>query len=294
MLKDRGVCCAISVLRMGEVFWFAPGDLFLSEKTGKGMFTVKKGILVVSFGTSYAETRDKTIGAIEAEIRSAHPDFEVRRAFTSKMIISKLKKRDGIYIDTPEEALERMAAEGFEEITVQPLHIIPGFEYEKVQKAVVIFRHKHKIPVSIGRPLLYGEEDYDEMVQALLKDIPEKTEGQAVLFMGHGTEHFANACYSMLQNKISEERSDVFIANVEGYPELDVVAEKIVGKFNRVVLAPIMIVAGDHALNDMAGDEDSFKSFFEEKGLEVECRIKGLGENPEIRRLFARRLAAGQ
>ncbi|MCT4660354.1 MAG: sirohydrochlorin cobaltochelatase [Tissierellales bacterium] len=252
---------------------------------------MKKGILVVSFGTSYKETREKCIESIEHAIGSNYPEYEIRRAFTSNMIIKKLKERDGIYIDTPLEALEKMVSDGFENIHVQPLHVIPGFEYEKVTNAVVKIKHKSNISISVGSPLLNKEEHYDEMIEALMSRLPNEKSKEGVLLMGHGTDHFANACYSMLQNKISDVRGDVIIANVEGYPEIDDVIEDIEEKFSKMTLMPLMIVAGDHAINDMAGDEDSYKTMLSERNIETDCILEGLGQNEGIQDIFVKRVA---
>lgn len=249
-----------------------------------------KGIIVASFGTSYPETRKKSIESTENKIRENYPEYTVQRAFTSFRIIKKLKDRDKIFIDTPSEAIDKMIESGINEIHLQPLHIIPGFEYEKVKHAVVMANHREGIKATIGSPLLNREEHYDQVVDSLLKKLPEETEGQGFIFMGHGTEHFANACYSMLQNKINDLRDDILIANVEGYPEIDHVIDKVNAKYKKITLLPLMLVAGDHAINDMAGDEDSFKCKLEEKGIEVSCIIQGLGENEDIQNAFLSRV----
>lgn len=254
---------------------------------------MKKGLLVVSFGTSYKETREKTIDVIERKIETTFCDFEVRSAFTSNMIIKKLLARDNIKKDTPLEAIEKMIEEGFEYIQIQPLHVIPGFEYEKIEKAVAKIRHRHSVKIDLGLPLLYHEIHYDEVVTALLKKLPASHNDTGIVLMGHGTDHPANAAYSMLQNKLSDIRNDIFIANVEGYPELDTVLAKAKNnpRFKRFVLAPLMIVAGDHAQNDMAGPaEDSFKSVLEAQGYSVTCLLQGLGEYEGIQDAFVNRV----
>jgi len=252
---------------------------------------MKSGILVVSFGTSYKETREKCIESIENAIGVNYSHCEVRRAFTSNMIIKKLKSRDGIHIDTPLQALEKMIVDGFDNIHVQPLHVIPGFEYEKVTNAVSRIKHKTDISITVGSPLLNKEKHYDEMIDALTDRLPKKTIGEGILLMGHGTEHFSNACYSMLQNKINDVRDDVLIANVEGYPEIDNVIGNIENKFSKMILMPLMIVAGDHAINDMAGDEDSYKTMLQERNVEVECILEGLGQNTKIQDIFVKRVS---
>jgi len=252
---------------------------------------MKKGILVVSFGTSYEETRKKCIESIENKITETFKDYTVRRAFTSNMIIKKMKSVYQMDVDTPELGLERMIQDGITDITVQPLHIIPGFEYEKIKSAVAKANHKTGVQVKLGDPLLNTIENYHETIAALNTQMPSENEREAVLFMGHGTEHHANACYSLLQRLFDDQRKDVLIANVEGYPELDDIMPKIKGNYDKLTLMPLMLVAGDHSQNDMAGDdEDSFKSVIEAEGIKVECVLKGLGENDEIRDIFVRRI----
>lgn len=251
---------------------------------------MKKGILVASFGTSFPDVRKRCIESIEMAIAKAYPDHDVRRAFTSNMIIKKLKNRDNLHIDTPKEALNKMIADGVTEIHVQPLHVIPGFEYEKVQRAVRLANHQAGVKVSIGMPLLSKEHHYDEMVDAILNRLGDEKEGTGIVLMGHGTEHHANACYSMLQAKFNDRRSDIHIANVEGYPELDHIEERL-EKYDNITLMPLMIVAGDHAMNDMAGDEeDSYKSVLNEAGKSVECILEGLGEMTMIQESFVKRI----
>lgn len=252
---------------------------------------MKKGILVISFGTSYEETLKKNIEAIENKIRDAFSPIEVRRAFTSNMIIKKLKREQGLEIHTPEEALKAMVEDGFTEIYVQPLHVIPGFEYEKVRYAAVRAKHNKQVKIQLGMPLLNLMEHYHEMVNIFDKEFAPEREGHGYVLMGHGTEHFANAAYTMLQRIFDDKRSDVIIANVEGYPELDHVLDHIRSEYQSVTLYPLMMVAGDHAQNDMIGDEeDSFKSILTAEGLTVDYVLKGMGEYEDIQSLFVKRV----
>ncbi len=254
---------------------------------------MKKGILVVSFGTSYEETLKKNIEAIENKIKDAFAPMEVRRAFTSNMIIAKLKREQNLHIDRPMEALNRMIEEGYTEIYVQTLHVIPGYEYEKVKHAVIKARHKKGVQVHLGLPLLNHIEHYHEVVDAFAPYFEEENDTRAYVLMGHGTEHFANAAYSLLQRIFDEKRSDIFIANVEGYPELEHIVDSVVSEYKEVVLMPLMMVAGDHAINDMASDEeDSFKSVFESHGVKATPVLMGMGENPKIQDLFVQRVQA--
>lgn len=250
---------------------------------------MKKGILIVSFGSSYEDTRKKCIESIENLVMEQFPTHDVRRAFTSNMIIKKLKTRDKIHVNTPQEALQSMVSDGMDEIIVQPLHIIPGFEYDKVKSAVLLVEQNHKVKISLGLPLLFEEHHYDELINSIIQNLPSCKENEGIIMMGHGTEHYANACYSMLQSKISKIRSDVFIANVEGYPMLEDIMSDVI-HYKHLTLQPLMLVAGDHAINDMAGDEESFKTDLETECINVSCVLKGLGELDDVRKIFVNRV----
>jgi len=260
--------------------------------------TAKKAILVVSFGTSFNDNRAKTIGAVEKDIAAAFPDYEVRRAFTSKMIIAKLKKRDNEHIDYITEAIDRLADDGFTDIVVQPTHIMNGIEYDFVAAAVKERAGKFQ-SVKIGKPLLTSEEDYNKILDAVGKEfVPEAEKAAggkaAIVFMGHGTEHFANATYGELQIKFMVSNlPNVFVTTVEGFPGYYDTLKLMDGKgIRRVVLMPFMLVAGDHANNDMAGDDDdSMKNVFSKEGYTVTCIVKGLGEYASFRKLFVEHVA---
>lgn len=251
---------------------------------------MKKAILAVSFGTSHLDTLEKTIAAIEAEFRSAFPDREVRRAFTSGMIIRKLEKRDGTVIDTVDAALDRLAREGFADVVIQPTHIINGDEYDKLCALAAPMKERFS-RMTFGAPLLTAVEDYKAAARALAPALPPMEEGQAVVYMGHGTGHHANAAYALMEYVFHDMgRRDVVIGTVEGYPGLDEVIRRLaeMGGIQKIYMAPLMVVAGDHAKNDMAGEEpDSWKSQLEALGYDVTCSLQGLGENAGIRRLFA-------
>ena len=253
----------------------------------------KKAILVVSFGTSYNDNRDKTIGATERLIAESFPGWEVRRAFTSKMIIRKLKERDNEEIDYIDSALERLVNDGFDTVVVQSTHIMNGTEYEFVESFVRIFKDRFRC-IRIGTPLLTTKEDYDKVVDAIGVGIVEPAKEMAgsdaaVVLMGHGTEHYANATYSQLQLSLwLAGYDDVYLTTVEGFPDFyDTMALMKGAGIRNVVIQPFMVVAGDHANNDMAGDEeDSLKSVLEHNGYKVFPVVKGLGEMPEFRQLF--------
>ena len=264
----------------------AAADVSADNSTG----TVKPVILTVSFGTSYNDSREITIGAVEKAIAEANPDYEVRRAFTAQTIIDILKERDNIQTDNIEEALDRLVSDGVKEIVVQPTHIMNGYEYDDTVAAVEEYRDKFD-KVSFGLPLLSSDKDYTDVAGILTSITSEyNAEDTAIVFMGHGTEHEANAVYTKLQDTLSGMGADnYFIGTVEATPSLDDVLGAVkAGGYKKVVLQPLMVVSGDHANNDMAGDEeDSWKSVFEKEGFEVECVLRGLGEFPEIRNIYA-------
>lgn len=247
-------------------------------------------VLVVSFGTSFNKSREAAIGAIERTIAEECPECEIRRAFTSRMIINKLRERDGIEIDSVEQAMERLVSDGIGEVIVQPTHVINGIENEEMTEIVKSYEDKFDT-LKIGKPLLSSDKDFQDVVSVLSDKIKEFGNLQtAAVFMGHGTEHEINSVYGILEKKFRKAGyANVFVGTVEAEPELDEVVLKVrSGGYKKVVLMPFMIVAGDHASNDMAGDkEDSWKNVFIKEGFEVECIMKGLGEYPEIQNMFA-------
>ena len=222
---------------------------------------MKKGILVVSFGTSHLDTMKKTIDVIEKEIAEKFDGCRVYRAFTSGMIIRKLKRTENMDIDTVSEALKRMAADGMEDVIVQPV------------------------------------EDYKKSIHAVMAET-ELRDGEMLVLMGHGTDHHANSAYPTLEYTFHAlGYNQVLVGTVESFPELkNVMAKLKIAEKKKVALMPFMLVAGDHAKNDMAGDEDSWKSGLEEEGYEVRVILKGLGEFEGIRKIFLEHIeeAAGQ
>ena len=252
----------------------------------------KKAILVVSFGTSYNDTRDATIGAVEKAIAQATPDYEVRRAFTSQIIIDKLKSRDNLEIDNVKQAMERLIADGVGTLICQPTHVMNGFEYDDMKREVEAYAQNFET-LKFGTPLLTSTQDYVDVVAAVQKEfaVPEDT---ALVLMGHGTKHFANNTYAALAYHFNHSKSkNIFVGTVEGFPDLDSTIQdvKTLG-VKKVILAPLMVVAGDHATNDMAGDEEgSWKTVFKSEGFEVECVLKGLGEYQSIRDIYVAHVA---
>lgn len=248
-----------------------------------------QAIMVVSFGTSYNDSRDITIGAVENAIAEAFPEYDVRRAFTSQIIIDKLEERDGLEIDNVTEALDRAIEDGVKTLIVQPTHLMDGYEYNDVFDEVAEYADQFE-KVVIADPLLTSDEDFKQVVSAITKATEEYDDGEtAICFMGHGTEADSNEVYAKLQDVLTEEGYDnYFIGTVEATPSLDdVLAAVGEGNYKKAVLEPLMVVAGDHANNDMAGDEeDSWKTAFENAGYEVECLIKGLGEMESIQQIY--------
>lgn len=248
---------------------------------------MKKAILVVSFGTSYHETRKKTIEPCENKIKESFPGYDFYRAFTSGMIINKLRKRDNMEIYNPLEVLEQLYKAGYEEVVVQSLHIICGEEYNKLKDMVQEYKDKFE-RISLGRPLLTYIDDYRETVEAVKQDLEEMDIDEAIVFMGHGTEHESHSSYPAIEYMFRDYGLNAYVGTVEGYPELEHVIKKLKNKNVKIVdLMPFMLVAGDHAINDMASDEeDSWKTILEEEGFKVKTHLRGLGENPYIQEKF--------
>lgn len=266
-----------------------------------------QAILVVSFGTSYNDSRDVTIGAIENAIAEAFPEFEVRRAFTSQIIIDKLEERDGLDIDNVTEALDRAVEDGVKTLVVQPTHLMNGLEYTDLSNELAEYADQFD-KVVMGEPLLTSDEDFESVITAITDYTKDYDDGEtAICFMGHGTEAESNGVYAKLQDMLTEGGyENYYVGTVEATPTLeDVLAkvgeseyEKVVvepatascvksGEYKKVVLEPLMVVAGDHANNDMAGDEEgSWKTEFEAAGYEVECVIHGLGEIEGIQQIY--------
>lgn len=274
-------------------------------------------LLVVSFGTSFNDSRVADIKGIEDALAAANPDWSVRRAFTAQIIINHVQARDGEQIDNMQQALDRAAANGVKNLVVQPTHLMHGAEYDELMEAVEAYEDQFE-SVKVAEPLL-GEVGTDAtVINADKKAVAEavtaeavaaagydsldaaKEDGVAFVFMGHGTSHTAKVSYSQMQTQMNDLGYDnVFIGTVEGEPEetaceavMDAVAE---GGYKKVVLRPLMVVAGDHANNDMAGDdEDSWKSMFTASGRfdSVDTQIAGLGQIQSIQDLYVAHTAA--
>ena len=249
----------------------------------------EKELLVLSFGTSFNDSRRLTVGAIEDDIEKAFPDYSVRRGFTSNIIIDHVKKRDNVSIDDIDESLQRAVDNGVKELVVQPTHLMNGLEYDELKEKIAKYECSFE-KISIGEPLLTSDEDFKEVEKAITEWTSEYDDGEtAICFMGHGTSAESNAVYKKMQDMLTADGyTNYFIGTVESTPSIDDVKNAVkAGNYKRVVLEPLMVVAGDHANNDMAGDEeDSWKSVFEAEGYKVECLVRGLGENEKIRQLY--------
>ncbi len=277
----------------------------------------EKELLVVSFGTSFNDSRAEDIGGIEKALIAAYPDYSVRRAFTAQIIINHVYARDGEKIDNVEQALERAVASGVKELVVQPTHLMHGAEYDELVEALDKYKDKFDT-VKISEPLL-GEVGNDATVinadkeavakaitAAALKEVGIESlkkaaeDGTAFVFMGHGTSHTAKVTYSQMQTQMDKlGYENVFIGTVEGEPEetelSEVISKVKEAGYKKVILRPLMVVAGDHANNDMAGDdEDSWKSGFVADGSfeEVDCQISGLGRIEDVQKLYVEHVAS--
>ena len=266
-------------------------------------------LLVVSFGTSYNDSRVADIKGIEDALQEANPDWSVRRAFTAQIIINHIQARDGEKIDNMTQALDRAVANGVKNLVVQPTHLMHGAEYDEMCEALEQYKDKFE-SVAIAEPML-GEVGSDATVinadkEAVAKAITAaavadsgfesvdaaKEAGTAFVFMGHGTAHVAKVTYSQMQAQMQQlGYENVFIGTVEGEPE-ETSAEAVIeavkaAGYTNVILRPLMVVAGDHANNDMAGSEDdSWKTMFEAAGFTVDCQIAGLGEIADVQALY--------
>ena len=291
-----------------EYFGRDTGDASLDDARNQDEIGENE-LLVVSFGTSFNDSRVADIKGIEDALQAAYPDWSVRRAFTAQIIINHIQARDGEKIDNMTQALDRAVANGVKNLVVQPTHLMHGAEYDEMCEAIEAYKDQFE-SVSIAEPML-GEVGSDATVinadkEAVAKAITAaavseagfesleaaKDAGTAFVFMGHGTAHVAKVTYSQMQAQMQNlGYENVFIGTVEGEPE-ETSAEAVIeavkaAGYTNVVLRPLMVVAGDHANNDMAGsDDDSWKTVFEAAGFTVDCQIHGLGEIADVQALY--------
>ena len=252
----------------------------------------KKALLVVSFGTSFEEALPAIVN-IEETCKKAFPDYDFYRAFTAGMILRKWARTKNVIIHNPDEVMKRLVAEGYEEVICQPTHIINGLEYDKMMN--MLLAYKDQIPtIKVGTPLLTEEEDYKEACEIVMQELEKPlAKDEAFVFMGHGTEHFANSAYSQFENMLRDlGHESTYVGTVEGFPSLDYVIRRLkIRDIKKVYVMPLMIVAGDHARNDLAGAEaDSWDSILKADGFETEVIMKGLGEIDAIAEMFVKHL----
>lgn len=254
---------------------FVASDMLASMKPGD-----KAALLMVHFGTTYDNTRALTIDAIHAKAKETFTGMEIREAYTSRIVMRRLKTR-GIEKLNPTEALEKLKADGYTHILIQPSNIIEGIEMESLRKDVAP-QEKNFKDIRIGNPLLYTPHDYEEVIAAITKN--GATEGATIL-VGHGTYTPATAQYAMLDYMLKTKGyADYHVGTIEGYPSFEDMLGKLkASKVKKVLLMPFMFVAGDHANNDIAGD---WKDALEKEGYEVSVFMQGLGQNPDIQKLF--------
>ena len=242
---------------------------------------MEKAVLVTSFGTSHKDTREKCLDLIENEVRAKYGSEKVERAYTSGVIRRIVEKKEGIHIFDQNEGLEALKNKGYDEIITMSLHILDGIEYAKLNDKYG----------KISKPLLVNDEDFEKVVN---DEEFNSTEGNdAIVFMGHGSESAADSTYQRLQEEyVKAGKDNIFIATVEGQVTIEDVIQKLKGRgFSKILLKPFMIVAGDHAKNDMASDEeDSWKTILQNEGYEVTPVLKGMGEYEFIRKMFMDKL----
>ena len=257
----------------------------------------KDAIVVMSFGTTFKDTRAKTIDATVDAIKAAHPNTKVITAFTSHIIRDRIQQKEGITYPTPEEALAELKKDGYTRVALASLDVIPGMEYNYDAAVYNLYKDNFK-KMTLGTSLMYwmGQENQTDQVIETLKAVqsqfPKLGKEDGLLIMAHGTPDPSNAYYSVIQDRIHTlGMKNVFIYTVEGTPNLEQVIPQLkLHGIKHVTLMPFMMVAGDHANNDMAGAEpESHKSILEKEGFKVDTYIHGLGENPNIRKLFVER-----
>ena len=262
------------------------------------MDKAKHGILLVAFGSSVPEG-EAAVTAMEHAVKSAYPGVEVRVAYTSRIIMRKLAREQSRTVDEPAIALAKMAYEGFTDVAVLSTHIIPGAEYQDLEAVVDAFKLMYERGtkagfdfISLSNPLLADGHDFERLAQVLENAYAKEIKEGAVVFVGHGTHHFADAAYDALQTALWRKSPGFFVGTVEGSPSFDDVLGQLKRTKNRkITLAPAMLVAGDHAQNDIAGDEeDSWKEMLTAEGYQVSARLRGLGQIEGVQRLFIDKL----
>ena len=268
---------AISAAASGEEGGFVKSDFY--KTMGKND---KASVLMVHFGTTFDDTRKNTIDAVNSEAEKEFPQMEVREAYTSRIIMRRLKDR-GIVKDNPAEALDRLAAEGYTHIIVQPTNIINGVEAKTLEQQLDMYKDKFK-EVRIGSALLTTPEDYKSVAEIINKETGKLADDEAVVLVGHGTHDSGNAAYPAMDYTAKSMGYKFYVGTVEGFPEFDDVVKGLKKDgIKKVVLMPFMFVAGDHANNDIAVD---WKEALEKEGFTVKVKLTSLGMMEDIRKMF--------
>lgn len=248
----------------------------------------KKAILIVSFGTSYKETKEKTLDKIEEDISKAYPDYKIYKAYTSKIIIKKLKETYNISIYTIKEALNKILDDGIKDIIIQPTHVINGVENHKIISEINSYKDNFN-SIFIGSPLVNNSKDISTIIDILKKEFSFVKRDEAIIFMGHGTNYNSNKLYSNMNHIFKEkELNNFFMITMKDYSDINNIIKELKAITpKKIYLTPFMVVAGNHAINDMSSDKDnSLKRLLEKEGFNVQCIIKGLGEYKSIRQLY--------
>lgn len=296
-MKANTLYKIVLIAALGVALLVGSNVLDIAKVSTQCMGKNKKAIVVVSFGTTYAEARKNCIEAVEDRIKKAFPEYNVYRAFTSKIVMKRLAERDNIHVDDLETVLAKLRDEGYTEVVIQTTHLTPGEEYEKKVLASAL-PYKAAFPkLVVGRPLLYFKgddgtpDDFAIAVVALKMQMPpDLREKQTIVFMGHGSPNQHNPAYEMMQQRFDGANINAMVGVVEetDHPSFADVQKSLAEKsVKQVILMPLLLVAGDHANNDMAGTEkESWKNQLQEQGYEVQTYLHGLGENTGIQEIY--------
>ena len=271
------MAATMSAALYGEEGGFVKSDFYKTmEKNDKA------SVLMVHFGTTFDDTRKNTIDAVNDEAKKEFPDMEIREAYTSRIIMRRLKER-GIVKDNPAEALDKLAKEGYTHIIVQPTNVINGVESKTLEQQLEMYKNKFK-EIRTGSALLSAPEDYKAVAEIINKEVGELADDEAVVLVGHGTHDSGNAAYPAMDYTAKSMGYKFYVGTIEGFPEFDDVVKGLKkDNIKKVILMPFMFVAGDHANNDIAVD---WKEALEKEGFIVEVKLTSLGMMEDIRKMF--------
>lgn len=271
------MAAAMSAALYGEEGGFVKSDFYKTmEKNDKA------SVLMVHFGTTFDDTRKNTIDAVNDEAKKEFPDMEIREAYTSRIIMRRLKER-GIVKDNPAEALDKLAKEGYTHIIVQPTNVINGVESKTLEQQLEMYKNKFK-EIRTGSALLSAPEDYKAVAEIINKEVGELADDEAVVLVGHGTHDSGNAAYPAMDYTAKSMGYKFYVGTIEGFPEFDDVVKGLKkDNIKKVILMPFMFVAGDHANNDIAVD---WKEALEKEVFTVEVKLTSLGMMEDIRKMF--------